>query len=87
MFSFISMNWRGQPLESIETVINLITNTKTKRGLSLKAVADEGKYEKGIKVSDEELSQVNLTKEVFRGEWNYTIVPKRDSGCTKQGGV
>lgn len=85
MFSFISMNWRGQPLESIETVINLITNTKTKRGLSIKALADEGKYEKGIKVSDEELNQVNLTKEAFRGEWNYTIAPKRESGCTKQG--
>jgi len=84
IFSFISMNWRGQPLESIETVINLIANTKTKQGLSIKALADEGKYEKGIKVSDEELNQVNLTKESFRGEWNYAIVPNPNSGGTKQ---
>lgn len=83
MFSFISINWRGQPLESIETVINLIANTKTKQGLSIKAIADEGKYEKGIKVSDEELNQVNLTKDTFRGEWNYAIAPNLNFQCTE----
>jgi Rhodopirellula transposase DDE domain len=73
MFSYISMNWRGKPLISHETIVNLIGNTTTRTGLSINAELDNNSYEKGIHVSDEELKLVNLTKAKFRGEWNYTI--------------
>lgn len=73
LFSFISMNWQGKPLESYQTVVNLIGATKTRKGLKVKAVLDENKYEKGIKITDEELGKINLLKHEFHGEWNYTI--------------
>jgi len=75
MFSFISKNWRGKPLIDRATVVNLIGNTTTKTGLKIRAELDENIYEKGIKISDEELAQVNLHKEEFHGEWNYKILP------------
>jgi Rhodopirellula transposase DDE domain len=75
MFSFISKNWRGRPLIDRATVVNLIGNTTTKTGLVIKAELDENIYEKGIKISDKELAQVNLHKEKFHGEWNYKIIP------------
>ena len=73
LFSFISMNWQGKPLESYQTVVNLIGATKTKKGLKVKAVLDENIYEKGIKISDEDLGKINLLRHEFHGEWNYTI--------------
>lgn len=76
MFSFISQNWRGKPLIDRATVVNLISNTKTKSGLEIKARLDERHYEKGIKVTDKELAAVNLIADEFHGEWNYTIYPK-----------
>ncbi len=76
MFSFISQNWRGRPLQDRATVVNLIANTTTKEGLVIKAMLDERIYEKGIQVSDEELQSVNLKKDRFHGEWNYEIYPK-----------
>ena len=76
MFSFISQNWRGKPLIDRATVVNLIGNTTTKKGLIIKAELDEAVYEKGIKISDEELAQVNLHPEKFHGEWNYKILPE-----------
>jgi len=79
MFSFISQNWRGKPLIDRVTVVNLISNTKTKSGLEVKARLDERHYEKGIKVTDEKLSAVNLKKDDFHGEWNYKIIPNNIS--------
>lgn len=73
MFSYISKNWRGKPLIDRATVINLIGNTTTKTGLQIKVKLDEQTYEKGIKVSDQELENINITKDDFRGEWNYCI--------------
>lgn len=75
LFCFISKNWRGKPLIDRATVINLISNTKTKNGLKIEARLDERHYEKGIKVTDEELAAVNLKKDKFHGEWNYKIYP------------
>ncbi len=75
MFCFISQNWRGRPLIDHATVVSLIGNTKTKTGLEIKATLDEKAYQKGIKVSDEEMKQINLHQESFHGEWNYSIKP------------
>jgi transposase len=77
LFSFVSMNWRGKPLLSYEVIISLIASTKTKTGLTVKARLDKRDYEKGIEVSDEELSGINLVKHPFHGEWNYTIKPQK----------
>ena len=77
MFSYISKNWRGRPLISVETVINLISNTTTKKGLEIKAMIDENKYETGIKVSDKELDKINIIRDEFHGEWNYKIAPQK----------
>lgn len=76
MFSFITMNWRGKPLETLETIINLIGNTKTKNGLAIKVIADKNKYEKGRKISDEDFKLINIKHRNFHGEWNYIIKPK-----------
>ncbi len=75
MFSFISLNWRGQPLVSYETVVNLIASTRTTSGLHLKAVLDEREYELGVKISDEEMARLNLTRHRTHPDWNYTIAP------------
>jgi len=77
MFSHISMNWRGCPLISHEVIVNLIANTTTQQGLTIKAALDTGRYPTGIKVTDQELDQVNLKKAKFHGEWNYTIRPTK----------
>ena len=76
MFSYISMNWRGKPLISQEVVVQLIGNTKTDKGLKIQAILDENTYKKGIKISDQELGQINLTPDSFHGEWNYVISPQ-----------
>lgn len=75
LFSFISQNWRGKPLVSHEVIINLISATKTKKGLVVRCKLDKNKYPKGIKVTEEELSKINILKDDFHGEWNYTIAP------------
>jgi hypothetical protein len=79
MFSFISLNWRGKPLVSHEVVVNLIGNTRTTTGLSIQAELDTAQYPKGVKVSDEELRKLNLTRDAFHGEWNYSIAPNCSS--------
>lgn len=76
LFSMISKNWRGKPLDSLSTIINLIANTKTKTGLCVKAMLDNGIYEKGIKVSDTLFASVHLVRETFHGDWNYSITPR-----------
>ena len=73
MFSYITKNWRAKPLESLEVIVNLIANTTTQKGLTIKAKADRNQYEKGLKVNDEELKKINLTNKEFRGDWNYKI--------------
>ncbi len=77
MFCFITKNWRGRPLTSHQTIVELISNTTTDTGLIVRAALDENEYETGIKVSDEELSQVKLKRSEFHGEWNYTIRPRK----------
>jgi len=75
MFSYISRNWRGRPLLTRETVVNLIANTRTNKGLEIKSMLDQNKYETGIKVTDEEMARLNLREARFHGEWNYKISP------------
>jgi transposase len=76
LFSYISINWRGKPLTSLETIIELISHTTTQEGLSVTAIKDTPSYPTGIKVSDEEMDALHLLRHPFHGEWNYTIQPK-----------
>jgi Rhodopirellula transposase DDE domain len=77
LFCFITKNWRGRPLTSYEVIVNLIANTTTETGLTVRAALDTCGYETGIEVSDEQLAGVKLTPARFHGEWNYTIRPRR----------
>ena len=77
LFSFITQNWRGKPLVSVQVIVNLIAATRTTKGLIVKAALDEGKYETGISVTDEQMAKLNLRPARFHGEWNYTITPHR----------
>ena len=76
LFSYISKNWRGKPLVSRETVVNLISNTTTEAGLKVLSVLDENEYKTGIEVSDEEIAALNIHGDPFHPEWNYTITPQ-----------
>ena len=76
LFSFISMNWRGQPLFSYEAVVNLIGGTTTKSGLRVKALLDTRDYEPGQKITDEEMHRLQLQPHQFHGDWNYTFQPR-----------
>jgi hypothetical protein len=76
LFSYISKNWRGKPLISRETVVNLIGSTKTQTGLKVMAVLDENEYKKGIEVTEEEMIALNIEGDTFHPEWNYTISPQ-----------
>lgn len=76
LFCFITNNWRGRPLTSIQTIVELIANTTTETGLLVRAALDDNQYETGIKVSDEQLAQVKLKRSDFHGDWNYTIRPR-----------
>ena len=75
LFSFISSNWRGEPLRDYETIINLIAATTTAKGLKVTCQLDRRKYPTGREVSDEQMRQVNLQPNKFHGEWNYCIKP------------
>lgn len=75
LFSFISSNWRGEPLRDYETVVNLISNTTTAKGLKVICRLDRRKYPTGRKISDEEMKRVNLQRSQFHGDWNYVIRP------------
>jgi hypothetical protein len=76
LFSFITQNWRGQPLASLQTIVELIGHTRTSKGLTVRAELDQNTYPQGIEVPDEQLDQVQLKSHVFHGEWNYTILPR-----------
>lgn len=75
LFSFITKNWRGKPLVSYETIVNLIAATSTKGGLQVHSEIDTAHYPTGKKVTDAELAQVQLERHEFHGDWNYTISP------------
>jgi len=77
LFSYISINWRAQPLLSLETIIGLISHTTTEEGLTVTAVKDINTYPTGRKVTDEELAALNILRDSFHGEWNYTISPQQ----------
>ena len=77
LFSFISSNWRGEPLRDYETIVHLIAGTTTAKGLKVTCRLDRRRYPVGRKVTDEEFATVNLTPHEFHGEWNYRIQPRR----------
>jgi Rhodopirellula transposase DDE domain len=77
LFCHVTRNWRGQPLETHEIVVNLIGSTTTESGLKVHARIDAATYEKGRKVPDEEFAAVNIAPSSFHGEWNYVIRPNR----------
>ena len=75
LFCFITKNWRGRPLECVQTIVQLISNTTTEAGLTVRAAIDDNQYETGIKISDEQLSELKIKRSEFHGEWNYTVNP------------
>jgi hypothetical protein len=78
LFSFISMNWRARPLVSYRVIVDLISATTTKAGLTVRCELDPALYPKGVIVSDAEMAAVNIQRDPFHGEWNYTILPSND---------
>ena len=79
LFSFISSNWRGEPLRDYETIVHLIAGTTTAQGLKITCRLDRRRYPTGRKISDKELAGVNLIPHSFHGEWNYSIQPHRSA--------
>jgi hypothetical protein len=75
LFSHITMNWRGKPLVSYQTIISLIGATTTEKGLTVRCEQDDAIYQKGAKVTDAEMAEINIHRDEFHGEWNYTIKP------------
>jgi transposase len=73
LFSHITMNWRGKPLISYEVVVNLIAATTTSKGLKVKCMLDKNEYPKGIKITKEEVEELEIIRDEFHGEWNYTF--------------
>ncbi len=76
LFAFISINWRAKPLTSLEVVLELLSHTSTQQGLTVTALKDGNSYPTGLKVTDKELAALNLVRDAFHGEWNYTIRPQ-----------
>lgn len=76
MFSFITINWRAQPLVAYEIMLELIRNTTTKTGLKIHAMLDTNTYEKGKKITDKQMQQLTIRRDEFHPEWNYTIEPQ-----------
>lgn len=77
LFSFVTKNWRARPLVSLEVIVNLIANTTTRTGLTIKAAIDTNRYPTKIKVTDEQLRTLSLKRHEFHGEWNYTLSPRK----------
>ena len=76
LFSFISQNWRGKPLSSHQVIIDLIAATTTTTGLTVKSKIDTNIYEPGLRVSDQQMAELQLRKEKFHGDWNYKLLPR-----------
>jgi hypothetical protein len=79
MFSFISMNWKGEPLVSYEIIIKLISATTTKKGLKVVARLDKREYEGGVEFSDEDMAKISIKTHTLHPKWNYAIVPRNDT--------
>ncbi|MBW0001122.1 MAG: ISAzo13 family transposase [Verrucomicrobia bacterium] len=77
LFAFITQNWRGKPLISLQAIVSLIAATTTATGLRVHSELDTASYESGIKVSDQEIAQVKLRRDKFHGDWNYEIQPRK----------
>jgi hypothetical protein len=77
MFCHITQNWRGRPLVSHEVMVNLIGATHTEKGLFIRAELDAASYQKGLKITDQQMAQIQLHPAEFHGDWNYTIQPRR----------
>lgn len=75
LFSFISRNWRGRPLTDYQTIVELIGATTSTTGLTVRCELDETHYPAGIKIADADMRALNITKDEFHGEWNYTFTP------------
>ncbi len=75
LFSYITHNWRGQPLLTHATIVNLIANTSTKSGLKVRCILDRKEYPPKIEVTDEQMASIKIKRDDFHGEWNYTIHP------------
>lgn len=84
LFCHITQNWRGQPLLDHETIINLIGSTRTTKGLRVEARLDQQTYALGIKVPEAEMTELRIITEAFHGEWNYTILPRRNMGVLRR---
>jgi hypothetical protein len=84
LFSFISLNWQGEPLVSYETVVKLIGSTTTKKGLRVKAKLDKRKYRPGEKITDEEMEELNIEYHDINPQWNYTIKPRKNQNNKKR---
>ena len=76
LFSFITENWRGKLLISFEVFVDLVVNTRTNKGLKVECSINLESYAKGIKISNEEMSKLNIKRNEFHGEWNYTIAQR-----------
>lgn len=76
LFSFISKNWKGVPLESLEIIVNLIGSTTNSKGLNVRFIADTWEYETGREVPDHKFVSINIALSEWRGDWNYTIAPR-----------
>ena len=79
MFCHITQNWRATPLTSRIVVVELIANTTTKTGLTIRCELDTNAYPKGIKVPDEDMATLNLKGDKFHPDWNYSISPRRQN--------
>jgi hypothetical protein len=79
MFAFISMNWRGKPLQTTEIIVNLIASTETESGLAIKAEHTQKEYNLGTKITDDKMGTLNIRFHEFHPEWNYMIMPQKDA--------
>ncbi|MDA8064072.1 MAG: hypothetical protein M0031_01020 [Thermaerobacter sp.] len=77
MFNHITQNWRGRPLTSHKVIVNLIANTTTGAGITVSAALGKGTYPTGTRVSDDEFATVNLHRDDFQGDWNYSVLPHK----------
>lgn len=76
VFSRITQNWRGRPLEAYQTIVNLIANTTTATGLTVRCELDSNSYAAKIKLTDQQKNSISITRHLFHGDWNYTLAPR-----------